>query len=311
MKHIIRLGTRGSALALWRTQHISSLLKQIYPHLKIEIKTFSTEGDRNINVPTPLIGKKGLFTSELEDALREGEIDLAVHSLKDLTTRPIAGLCIGAIPQRENPADVLYSQAAYTLDQLPLDAIIGTSSNRRMAQLLYQRPDLKHLDLHGSIDTRIRKALCHPSPYDAIVLAYVALKRLRIDLAHATVLTFEQMLPAPGQGALAIQCRDEAEFIEFLKPIEHLKTRLAVSAERAFLAKLGGGCSIPLGALAYKENDHDYFTLRVRINDFTGQHQIDLRSEFQAETIPEAIYAGELLAEQAFQEGLRQILQAI
>ncbi|MBN8637841.1 MAG: hydroxymethylbilane synthase, partial [Anaerolineae bacterium] len=168
----LKFGTRGSELALWQTEHVMALMHAAQPTLRTSYEIFKTQGDRVLDTPLPLIGGKGVFTAELETALRDGRIDCAVHSLKDLPTEPPPGLVIGALTPRENPADVLVSRRGYTLATLPSGAVVGTSSYRRSAQLLHVRPDLKLVDIRGNVDTRIRKALTLDSVYDAIVLAY-------------------------------------------------------------------------------------------------------------------------------------------
>ena len=242
----IRLGTRGSALARWQTDHIAALLRQAHPDIQTETITFTTRGDQVLDVPLPKVGGKGLFTAELEDALRRGEIDLAVHSLKDLPTDDPTGLTVGAIPARVSAQDVLVSRGRHSIATLPHRAVVGSSSHRRAGQLLHLRPDLHVIDIRGNVDTRVRKALDPNGPYDAIVLAQAGLARLGHKAVISEVLPIEVMLPAPGQGALAVQCRDDAESLELLVSLDHLPTHCAVAAERAFLAGLGGGCSVPV-----------------------------------------------------------------
>src|SRR5512143_2027256 len=250
----LTIGTRGSALARWQADWVQSRLKAAWPELRCDIKLFQTSGDKILDKPLPEIGGKGLFTEELENALRSGEIDIAVHSLKDLPIDHAAGLTIGAIGEREDPRDVLISRQYHTLVNLPQGARIGTSSLRRSAQLLAARPDLTILALRGNVDTRIRKAqqgANGASDYDAIVLAAAGVLRLGFGLHISEYLSFEVMLPAPGQGAVAVQCRaDDQRTIDLLHPIDHAPTRSAVTAERAFLNGLGGGCSAPVAAYA-------------------------------------------------------------
>jgi hydroxymethylbilane synthase len=245
----LTIGTRGSALARWQTDWVIDHLKQSWPDLNCSIKLFQTFGDKTLDKPLPEIGGKGVFTEELENALRSGEIDLAVHSLKDLPIDDAAGLTLGAICVREDARDVLISGHGYTLESLPRDARIGTSSLRRSAQLLTARSDLSMLSLRGNIDTRIRKALS--GDYDAIVLAAAGVLRLKLDQHISEYLSFDVMLPAPGQGALAVQCRsNDQATLDHLAPIDDLTTRKSVTAERAFLNGLGGGCSTPVAAYA-------------------------------------------------------------
>ena len=245
----LTIGTRGSALARWQTDWVQARLQAAWPDLHCDLRLFQTSGDKILDRPLPEIGGKGLFTEELENALRSGEIDLAVHSLKDLPIDDAAGLTVGAIGEREDPRDVLISRQYFTLAHLPRGARVGTSSLRRAAQLLAARPDLKILSLRGNVDTRLRKAM--QGEYDAIVLAAAGVLRLGFESHIAEYLSFDVMLPAPGQGAVAVQCRaDDHRTIDLLRPIDHTLTRSAVTAERAFLNGLGGGCSAPVAAYA-------------------------------------------------------------
>jgi hydroxymethylbilane synthase len=243
------IGTRGSRLARWQTDWAAAALAAAWPELKIELRPFTTSGDRQLEAALPAIGGKGVFTQELEHALRAGEIDLAVHSLKDLPIEPAEGLMLGAISPREDARDVLVAREGGTLVALPPGARVGTSSPRRVAQLLAVRPNLTLLPVRGNVDTRIRKAL--GGEYDGIVLAAAGVKRLGLEKYITEYLPWEVMLPAPGQGAIAMQCRaDDAELLALLRPLDHAATRAAVTAERGFLAGLGGGCSAPVAAYA-------------------------------------------------------------
>lgn len=261
----LRFGTRGSKLALWQTDHVLSLL----PEGQGEREIFSTKGDRVLDTPLPLIGGKGLFTAELEAALHENRIQCAVHSLKDLPTENPAGLTIGAVLERAPAGDVLISRSGKSLLELPQGASIGTSSRRRAAQLLRVRPDLNLLDIRGNVDTRVQKALDPDGPYDAILLAHAGLERLGYGTVITEVLSFALLLPAPGQGAIAVQCRAEDPITQALAPLHHAPTALAVTAERAFLAALGGGCSLPLAAFAQITEDGLTLTARVLSPDGT------------------------------------------
>ncbi len=249
----LTLGSRPSKLAMWQTEHVLEQLKAAWPDLSCQILTMVSEGDKRLDRPLPEIGGKGLFTAELEAALRSRQIDLAVHSLKDLPIESAPGLCIGAVSRRADAHDVLISASGRKLGDLPEGARVGTSSLRRQVQLQAARPDLTILSLRGNVDTRLRKAL--HGDYDAILLAAAGIERLGLEQYVTEYLPFEVMLPAPGQGALAIQCRaDDAELLEMLQPLHDLAAYRAVTAERAFLAGLGGGCSAPVGAYAiYRE----------------------------------------------------------
>ncbi|MBX2998624.1 MAG: hydroxymethylbilane synthase [Caldilineaceae bacterium] len=302
----LRLGTRASALARWQTDFVIALLQSAHPHRYFESQLISTRGDRVLDTPLPLIGGKGLFTLELEQALHAGEIDFAVHSLKDLPTEDAGGLVVGAIPQRANPADALVSQAGYTIDTLPNGAVIGTSSRRRAAQLLHYRPDLRIHDIRGNVETRIRKALDPNGPYTATILACAGLERLNLMDVVTQILPFEVMLPAPGQGALAVQCRDEATSLSILDAVRDPFTAAAVAAERAFLAALEGGCSLPVAAHATRHRDRLHFWGRVSAVD--GTQQIEIHAEG---SLDEAADLGSRMASEALAHGADKILQGL
>ena len=246
---LLVFGSRGSALARWQTDWAVARLQAIWPGLDCRVKLFTTSGDRIQDQPLPQIGGKGLFTAELEEALRAGEIDVAVHSLKDLPLEDAPGLALGAIGERDDPRDVLIGPDHPELESLPQGAGVGTCSLRRAAQLLAARPDFTILPLRGNVDTRIRKALA--GEYDAILLAAAGVRRLGLDHHISQYLPLDIMLPAPGQAALAAQCRAGDSFARrCLAAIDHAPTRAAVTAERAFLAGLGGGCLTPAAAYA-------------------------------------------------------------
>lgn len=304
------LGTRGSALARWQTDHIAGLLLAEHPRLDVEIKVFTTRGDKVLDTPLPLVGGKGLFTAELEEALRSGEIDVAVHSLKDLPTEDPEALTVGAIPQRVNPADVLVSRKGYTLDTLPKGARIGTSSHRRAAQLRHYRPDLQVVDIRGNVDTRIRKAQDADGPYDAIILAHAGLERLGFLDAISQIIPLEILLPAPGQGALGVQCRADEQSLALLEPLNHAETCAAVSAERAFLSGLGGGCSLPISTHAYRFMDK--LRLDARVSAVDGARQIDLTCSTAGQAPVEAAYQlGIRLAQEALAQGAGDLLKGL
>jgi hydroxymethylbilane synthase len=245
----LTFATRPSELARWQTRHIIDLLQQAWPELVCEEILITTQGDHIIDRPLPEIGGKGLFTQELEAELIAGNVDAAVHSLKDLPIEDTPGLSIGLIPARANPQDVLISADGATLENLPDGAVIGTSSLRRQAQLLAFRPDVQVKPIRGNVDTRIRKVF--EGQYDAAILAAAGVNRLGLDEHIAEYLPLEVMLPAPGQGALAVQCRSgDKHVLNFFSPLASPATCLAVTAERAFLLALGGGCSLPVGAYA-------------------------------------------------------------
>lgn len=292
----LAVGTRGSALARWQTDWVIVRLTAAWPGLTCAINLFQTSGDKILDKPLPEIGGKGLFTDELENALRSGEIDLAVHSLKDLPIDNAPGLTLGAIGERADARDVLISRQYHTLTNLPPGARVGTSSLRRSAQLLAARPDLQLLSLRGNIDTRIRKAM--QGEYDAIVLAAAGVLRLGFGSHIAEYLSLDVMLPAPGQGALAVQCRaaDEAT-CALLQPIDHAPTRSAVIAERAFLNGLGGGCSAPVAA--YAQDNH----LVALVASQDGNRVIRVSGEGD-----DPVVLGTELAQQALAQGALELL---
>ncbi len=294
----LHFGTRGSKLALWQTEHVLLMLS-----LGTKPMIIQTKGDRVLDMPLPLIGGKGLFTAELEAALHANTIQCAVHSLKDLPTEQPDGLALGAILQRAPAGDVLISRSGKKLSELPKNATIGTSSNRRAAQLLRARPDLRLLDIRGNVDTRIQKALDKDGPYDAILLAHAGLERLGYGAHITEILPFHVMLPAPGQGAIAVQCRDEAWIKEKLSLIHHIPTAQAVTAERAFLAALGGGCSLPLAAHASITDKT--LTLTARVLSVDGARCIEVTGT-ASPTNAEAL--GAQLADEAKAQGATELL---
>jgi hydroxymethylbilane synthase len=248
----ITIGTRGSKLALWQTNWVKAVLEKHHPGIEVEIQVISTKGDRVLDISLPKLGEqgKGLFTKELEDAIFEGRVDIAVHSLKDLPTELPAGLHIGAICEREDVRDALVVRGdAQAFNDLPQGAVIGTSSLRRQAQILAARPDLVIKPVRGNVDTRLRKL--DSGEYDALVLAAAGLHRLGYDSRITEHLSEELVLPAVGQGALAIETRSDDESVnKIIQALEHKPTRMACHAERAFLRGLGGGCLVPIAAYA-------------------------------------------------------------
>ncbi len=293
--------TRPSALAHWQTAHIIHLLQNAHPGLECSERIITTAGDRNVDRPLPEIGGKGIFTTELETALLSGEVHAAVHSLKDLPVEDRAGIVVAAIPERESAFDVLVSANGQTLVNLPEAARVGTCSLRRGAQLLAQRPDLIILPLRGNVDTRVRKVT--NGEYDAIVLAYAGLSRLGLQAHITETFALDVMLPAPGQGALAVQCRaDDIETIKLLAAIHDSITADAVDAERAFLSGLGGGCLLPVGAFAQKNNEQIILTGAVISAD--GKQAIRLSAMDK-----EPRELGERLAQLVLERGAAELLK--
>lgn len=242
------VGTRGSALALTQTESVVAALRARHPRLDVVVKRITTKGDVMRDVPLATIGGRGVFVDAIEDALRRHEIDLAVHSAKDLPSRVPPDLGIAAFLERADPRDVLVSTAG-TVHALPSGARVGTSSLRRACQLRAMRPDVETLDLRGNVDTRLRKL--DAGAYDAIVLAAAGLIRLGLEARVTEWLSPDAMLPSPGQGALAVEVRaDDVEVHELVRPLAHARTETALTAERAFLARLGTGCAAAVGAYA-------------------------------------------------------------
>ncbi len=299
-KNRLVVGSRKSALAMWQTHHIVDRLKQAWPGLDVEIRTYVTEGDRNLESALPEIGGKGVFTEQLERALESREIDLAVHSLKDLPVESGDAFTIGAITSRSDVRDCLVARERWTLATLPQGAVVGTSSIRRQAQILALRPDFVVKPIRGKVETRIRKVL--EGQYDAAILAATGLTRLGLGEHIAEFLPADRILPAPGQGALAVQCRaGDDETLEFLSRIDEPSLRGAVTAERLFLLRLGGGCSAPIAA--YAETDGDSIRMSGLVGSPDGKHIIRVNGEGD-----DPGKLAERLAARALADGARRIL---
>ncbi len=248
------IGTRGSALAMWQARWVADGLTSARPDLRLRIEKIKTGGDVANQAPFWQIGGGGLFVRELERALLDGRIDLAVHSMKDLPSATEAGLVVAAVPERQDPRDVVVSRHGLPLSALPVGARVGTSSSRRRAQLLAYRRDLEIVPLRGNLDTRLRKS--EADDLDAVVLAAAGLGRLGFLDRVAEFLSPEVCLPAVGQGALAVQAREgDREVSAVLARLEHPPTRAATEAERAFMRALGGGCQVPMAALCRPHDD--------------------------------------------------------
>jgi len=246
----IKIGTRGSSLALQQSTWVKEVLGKTYPHLKIELVVIKTSGDKILDVPLAAIGGKGLFVKEIEEALLDKRIDLAVHSMKDMPGVLPKGLMIGAVPIREDPRDVLISRDHVPLKDIPNQKRIGTSSLRRKAQLLHQRPDLQIVTLRGNLDTRIRKI--YSEDLEGIVLAAAGIHRMGLKDQISQYLDLEASLPAIGQGALALEIREEDPWLKrLITVIHHEATALCIQAERSFLNRLQGGCQIPIAGHAW------------------------------------------------------------
>ena len=290
------IGSRGSQLALWQAHHIASKLQQLGSDTHIEI--IKTTGDHLQTASLVQAGGKGLFTKEIEDALLAGSIDVAVHSLKDLPTENPDGLTIAAIPEREDPCDAIIGMR---LEQLPQGARVGTSSNRRRAQLLVLRPDLQVEPVRGNIDTRLRKL--SDGHFSALLLAAAGLRRLGWENQIAQTFTPEEMCPAPGQGALGIQTRLTGEAAEISARLNHDPTATAVQSERSLLSALGGGCQLPVGAFARIDNDRIHLAAAV----FTPDGTRALRGAEQGSS-REAMQLGRSLADRLLAQGAGELL---
>ena len=297
--------TRPSALARWQTQWVINSLQKIHPNLECEEKIITTQGDKILDKPLPEIGGKGLFTQELESELLSGAVHCAVHSLKDLPVENPDGLTIGCIPVRAEVRDALISKNGFMLATLPQGASVGTSSLRRAAQLLSLRPNLRTESLRGNVDTRVHKAL--DGQYDAIILAGAGLTRLGLDKHITEWLSLDVMLPAPGQGALAIQCRaDDQATINLLAKLEDDSTRKCVTAERAFLSGLGGGCSVPVAAYAVIRDQSSVISLTGLVISLDGKHTVKVIGQGT-----DAFELGKRLANEAVAQGASEILKLI
>jgi hydroxymethylbilane synthase len=299
--------TRPSALARWQTQWVIAALQAAHPGLTCEEKVITTQGDKVLDKPLPEIGGKGLFTQELESELLSGAVHCAVHSLKDLPVENPAGLTLGCIPARAEVRDALISGKGYTLSSLPAGAVVGTSSLRRAAQILAARPDVTTQSLRGNVDTRLRKAL--DNQYDAIILAGAGLTRLGLDEHVTEWLSLDVMLPAPGQGALAIQCRvDDQPTLNLLAALEDDSTRKAVTAERQFLLGLGGGCAVPVGAYAELVNREQRIEISLTglVISPDGRQAIKVVGKGA-----NPVELGRQLAKQALSQGANEILSLL
>lgn len=293
MRTII-VGSRQSALALTQTGQTIDLLKAICAEAGLpytfEVKPIVTRGDRILDVTLSKVGGKGLFVKEIEQALLDGEIDCAVHSMKDMPFDLPEGLTIGAVPKREDPRDVLISLHRYNLQSLPQGAKVGTSSLRRGAQLQARRPDLRIESLRGNIDTRLKKL--ETEGFDAILLAAAGLRRMGWGDRITNYLEPEECLPAVGQGALAIECREaDADVMDLLSRLNDAKTERAVRAERRFLGLLNGGCQVPIGAYAEAESGDEGSAIRLTAMVASPDGSVFLRTEASG-TDPEAVGSG-------------------
>ena len=305
MKAVLKIGTRQSLLALWQSNHIAACLRKQYPECEVVLKKIVTKGDRILDVPLAQIGGKGLFTKEIEEDLLSGEVDLAVHSLKDMPTVLPEGLCLTAITERANVGDAFVSNDYACFEELPLGAVVGTSSLRRKAQLLAARPDLTIRDLRGNVDTRLRKL--DEGLYDAVILAAAGLERLGHGDRIKAIIPSDVCLPAVGQGALAIECRaDDAEVRQMLDFLNDQPTVYATAAERAFLGLLEGGCQVPIGVHA--DVDGEQIKIEAIIAALDGSTV--LRDTIEGAAV-DAVALGQKLGKKMLANGGQKILAAI
>ena len=299
------IGTRGSALAIWQAEWVQNRLRELQPGLLVSLKRIKTTGDRILDSPLAMIGGKGLFVKEIEEALARGEIDLAVHSMKDVPTSLPVGMEILSIPAREDPRDALISRDGVSLEKLCKGARLGTSSLRRQAQMLNARPDFQVSILRGNVDTRLRKL--DAGEYDAILLAAAGIRRLGLEQRITEFLSYDVCLPAISQGALGLEGRADDRFVrELVLRLEDPSTRMAVTAERGFLERLEGGCQVPIAAHATVGDQT--MTLRGLIASVDGHRLIQGSSEGP---IGDAKKIGVALAERLLSQGGREILKEI
>jgi hydroxymethylbilane synthase len=300
----LKIATRKSPLALWQANHVADLLRRNHPGLDVSLLELSTEGDRFLQAPLSQIGGKGLFVKEIEQALLDNRADLAVHSLKDMTSHLPEGLILAAVPEREDPRDVLVSPRKHTVASLPQKATVGTSSQRRSCQLLERRPDLNVVNVRGNVQSRLRKT--EEQGWHGTLLALAGLKRLGLEAHVSEILPVEESLPSVGQGVLAIECREADAFVrELLAPLEHADTRACIVAERAFLARLDGGCTVPLAGHAVLENESLW--LRALIGSPDGKRIV--RGERKGPR-SQGASMGTSLAEELLSKGGEDILRA-
>jgi hydroxymethylbilane synthase len=307
MKSVLTIGSRGSRLALWQAEWVKSALEALHAQLQVKIEIIKTSGDVLKNVSLTVIGGQGVFTKELEEALLDGRIDLAVHSLKDLPTQLPENLSIAAITEREDARDALVLRSGFEIEspsiaRLPVQAVVGTSSPRRLAQLKYLRPDIEVKDLRGNVDTRLRKL--DDGQYDAVILAAAGLRRLGLQERISAYLEPAEMLPAVSQGALGIETRaGDAETIALVLPLDDARTRAACMAERALLRGLGGGCQLPIAAHASVHDEQ--LRLDGLVASVNGQTLI---RETITGAVAEATQLGQRLADSLLAKGADSLL---
>ncbi len=302
MTDIIRIATRKSPLAMWQAQAVQQQLLAHFPELQIDLVPMTTQGDIILDKRLLEVGGKGLFVKELEYALLDGRADIAVHSMKDLPTEFPDGLLLSAICEREDPRDVFVSKSAKDIFDLPANAIIGTSSLRRQSQLLALRADLQVQTLRGNVGTRLTKL--DEGQYDAIIVAAAGLKRLGLAERISSYFSFEQLLPAAGQGAMGIDCRSgDTRVLNYIKPLAHSLTTLCVQAERAVNARLQGGCSLPLAVYATINQQQMFLSAVIASSD--GRQLLRATATDMQQHWP---VLADHVADQLFAQGAQDIL---
>jgi hydroxymethylbilane synthase len=288
------IGTRGSDLALWQAEYVRRSLKPEFPEIEFEIRIIHTKGDEVLDVSLSKIGDKGLFTRQIEDELLAGTIDLAVHSLKDLQTEQPAGLTIGAVCKRERPNDVIISRDGKKLADLPQGARVATGSLRRRSQLLAYRPDLEISDIRGNLNTRFRKF--DESDLDAMVLAYAGVERLGMSERISEIVPADILVPAVGQGSVAVEIREnDADVAAIVAKLDDAETRACVTAERALLKRLEGGCQVPIGAHATFEDE--VLTLDAVVGSLDGK-RVFRETRSGSDPIELGLYVAQALLDQ-------------
>jgi len=305
MKTLLRIGTRGSALALAQATLVQKQIQEHHPQVTVELTIIKTTGDKIQDVPLAKIGGKGLFTKEIEMAIAAGEVDLGVHSMKDVPTEVPPGLVIGITTRREDPRDAFISRKYPSIMEIPAGGRIGTGSLRRRAQLLHLRPDLEIVPLRGNVDTRLRKLVAEN--LDGLILATAGLRRLGRAEEITAIISDSQMLPAIGQGALGLEYREvDRDTRNLLAFLDHPETKVAVAAERAFLARLEGGCQVPIAARGILQNGELF--LEGLIGDLTGER---IYREQITGPPENALELGRQLAETLLKQGGALILSEI
>jgi hydroxymethylbilane synthase len=299
----LKIGTRGSQLALWQANWVKSELEKACPACTVELAVIKTRGDKILDVPLAKVGGKGLFVKEIEEALLAGDVDVAVHSMKDMPADLPTGLVIGPVPEREDPADVLISRSFRSIADLPHGARVGTSSLRRKAQLLRLRPDFEIVSLRGNLDTRMRKL--ESGDMDAIILAAAGVRRLGLAAAITERIDTEAVVPAVAQGALCIELREnDSEVWDALSILDHPQTRTAVLGERSFLRHVGGSCQVPVAGLGTVSGDD--ICLTGLVSELDGR--VVYRNTFSG-PVSAAEEIGRKLAEDLLSRGAAQVLE--